>query len=152
MAVLAFLLAGIRILGFTPYVVLSGSMEPTFHVGSMIYVRAVDPEEIRAGDAITFAISGDMAATHRVVEADRENQCFYTKGDANDTADAAPVPYEAVRGKAVFSIPGLGYLSDWITRPPGCYAALTAGGVLLLLILLPDLLFGKEAQKKPKQS
>ena len=72
-AALAFLLAGIRIVGFTPYAVLSGSMEPAFHVGSLIYVKSVDPEDIKVGDAITFRLSGeDTAATHRVIEIDRE--------------------------------------------------------------------------------
>ena len=35
-AVLAFLLAGVRLIGYTPYTVLSGSMEPTYPVGSLI--------------------------------------------------------------------------------------------------------------------
>ena len=107
-AALAFLLAGIRIVGFTPYAVLSGSMEPAFHVGSLIYVKSVDPEDIKVGDAITFRLSGeDTAATHRVIEIDRENQCFYTKGDANETPDASPVPYSSVLGRAVFTVPKL---------------------------------------------
>ena len=47
---LAILLAGIRVIGFTPYTVLSGSMEPTYHVGSIVYVKKVDPTTLRVGD------------------------------------------------------------------------------------------------------
>ncbi|MEA4920934.1 MAG: signal peptidase I [Clostridiaceae bacterium] len=151
-AVLAFMLAGIRFIGFTPYTVLSGSMEPAFHVGSLIYVRSVNPENIKVGDAITFKMSEDMVATHRVIEIDAENQCFYTKGDANNTPDASPVHFTDLKGKAVFTIPKLGFFSNWVMSPPGSYIAMTAGGVLLLLILLPDMLFGTEEKKKSKQS
>ena len=44
--VLAILLVGVRVVGLTPYVVLSGSMEPTYHTGSLIYVKKVDPVTI----------------------------------------------------------------------------------------------------------
>ena len=39
---LAVALVGIRIVGFQVFTVLSGSMEPTYHVGSLIYVWDVD--------------------------------------------------------------------------------------------------------------
>ena len=150
-AALAFLLAGIRIVGFTPYAVLSGSMEPAFHVGSLIYVKSVDPEDIKVGDAITFRLSGeDTAATHRVIEIDRENQCFYTKGDANETPDASPVPYSSVLGRAVFTVPKLGLFSSWLSSAQGKYAAISGVGLLLLLIILPEILF-KDGKGKTQQ-
>ena len=39
---LAIALVGVRVVGLQPYVVLSGSMEPAYHVGSLIYVKSVD--------------------------------------------------------------------------------------------------------------
>ena len=36
---LVVMLAAVRIVGLTPYTVLSGSMEPTYHVGSIIYQK-----------------------------------------------------------------------------------------------------------------
>ena len=65
----AMLLAGVRLVGITPYAVLSGSMEPAFPVGSMIYVKAVDPESIEVGDPITFYLdkeSGVIAALRHI--------------------------------------------------------------------------------------
>ena len=62
----AILLVGVRLVGLRPLVVLSGSMEPTYHVGSMVYVKSVDPESIEVGDPITFLINEDLdMATHR---------------------------------------------------------------------------------------
>ena len=40
---LALLLVGARIVGLQVFTVLSGSMEPTYHTGSLIYVKKVDP-------------------------------------------------------------------------------------------------------------
>lgn len=37
--ILALLLAGVRVFGLTPYTVLSGSMEPNYHVGSLVYIK-----------------------------------------------------------------------------------------------------------------
>lgn len=37
--VIALLLVGARVFGLQVYAVLSGSMEPTYHVGSIIYVK-----------------------------------------------------------------------------------------------------------------
>ncbi len=66
---LAVLLVGVRLVGLTPYTVLSGSMEPTYHVGSLIYVKKVDPAEVKIGDPITFVVNEDLlVATHRVVD------------------------------------------------------------------------------------
>lgn len=139
--VVAILLAGVRLVGFDVFSVLSGSMEPTYHVGSLIYVKDVPADEIEVGDPITFVMNDDLVvATHRVVEIDAENQHFYTKGDANDYVDGAPVHFNNLIGKPVFSIPYLGYFSDFIQNPPGTYIAISAGAIILLLIFLPEIL------------
>ena len=147
----AILLVGVRLVGLRPLVVLSGSMEPTYHVGSMVYVKSVDPESIEVGDPITFLINEDLdMATHRVIEIDAENQHFYTKGDANDAADGAPVHFNNLVGKPLFSIPKLGYISDWVTNPPGMY--LVGAGLLIYLILMfvPDVL--KKAEEADRRA
>nr|MBR4281086.1 signal peptidase I [Clostridia bacterium] len=69
MVFLAAALVGVRLVGLTPYAVLSGSMEPTYHVGSLIYVKAVDHTTVEVGDPITFIVNDDLLlATHRVVD------------------------------------------------------------------------------------
>lgn len=154
--VLAVLLVGVRVVGLTPYVVLSGSMEPTYHVGSMIYVKDVDPADIAVGDPITFRISDDMVATHRVI-AIYEDGSFQTQGDANDAPDGAPVSPENLVGKPVFTVPYLGFLADWMMKPPGLYITVTAAVVLIVLMFLPGILQKAEeadrrdAEKKRKR-
>ncbi len=140
-AFLAVALAGVRLFGFTPYAVLSASMTPEYGVGDLVYVKETDPEKIGTGDVITFTADKNLTVvTHRVAEVDRENRCFYTKGDANDSRDAAPVLYENVVGVVRFSLPKLGYLSAYLTGASGRYAGIAVFFALVLLFLLPELI------------
>lgn len=150
---MAILLVGLRLVGLQTYTVLSGSMEPTYPVGALLYVREVEPEEVEVGQPITFVLNEALVvATHRVVEIDAENQHFYTKGDANDAPDASPVHFNNLIGVPVFSIPYLGYISNFIQKPPGLYITIAAGEVFLLLLFLPELIGGGEAKKSPAPS
>ena len=152
--ILALLLVGARVAGLQVFTVLSGSMEPTYHTGSLIYVKKVDPYAIQEGQPITFMLDENTVATHRVVgivpdEEDPTVIRFRTKGDANEAEDARLVHYKNVIGTPVFSIPYLGYVADYIQHPPGRYVALSAGAVLLLLVFLPDV-FSEDPDKKKK--
>ena len=140
---LALLLVGARIFGLQVFTVLSGSMEPTYHTGSLIYVKKVDPYTIQNGQVITFMLDENTVATHRVVgvvpdEEDSSVIRFRTKGDANETEDGGLVHYKNVIGTPVFTIPYLGYVASYIQHPPGMYVAIAAGAVLLMLTFLPD--------------
>ena len=140
MVALAVLLVGVRVVGLTPYTVLSGSMVPTYPVGAMIYVRAVAPQDIQVGTPLTFTLPGGTVATHRVhelVTVNGETQ-YITKGDANESEDGGLVHYKNVIGTPVFTIPYLGYVASYIQHPPGMYVAIAAGAVLLMLTFLPD--------------
>ena len=157
---LAVLLVGVRVVGLTPFVVLSGSMEPTYHTGSLIYVKKVDPFALEAGQVITYMVNEDTVVTHRMVgivpdEEDPSVIRFRTKGDANEAEDGSLVHYKNVIGTPIFSIPYLGYIADYIQHPPGMYIAISAGAVLLLLVFIPDIFADdkdKDESKKKKSS
>lgn len=141
----AVFLMGSRIMGYQVYTVISGSMEPEYRVGDLLYVKKVDVNTIKVGDPITFILNEDLVvATHRVVRVDSENQRFYTKGDANEIEDNDPVHFNNVIGVPQFSIPLLGYVSDYIQHPPGMYVTIAVGVVLILLVFAPDLLGKKK--------
>lgn len=150
--ILVLLLVGVRLFGIQVYTVLSGSMEPTYKIGSVVYVKAVDYQALEAGDVITFMMAEDTIVTHRIVDilSDQEDAStlrFQTKGDANNTIDGGLIHYKNVLGKPVFSIPKLGYLVYFIQRPPGVYLALAFGMLLLVLVFIPDLLADQEKEK-----
>ena len=154
---LAVAFVGVRVVGLQPFTVLSGSMEPTYHTGSLIYVKSVEPQDVHVGDPITFVLNEDLVvATHRVIEIDAENERFYTKGDANESADGSPVHFNNLIGVPVFTIPLLGYVANFVTNPPGMYIALAGVAVLLLLTFVPDLIkkvdSGGDANAKGKKN
>lgn len=108
--ILALLLVGVRLVGLQAFTALSGSIEPTYHTGSLIYVKKVDPFSITKGQPITFMLDENTVATHRVVgivpdEEDPSVIRFRTKGDANDAEDGRLVHYRNVIGTPVFTIP-----------------------------------------------
>ena len=114
--ILAMLLVGVRVFGIKIYIVLSGSMEPVFQTGSVVYVKTVDPDELQVDDIITYKLD-NVTVTHRIIELvkDENNSDvigFRTKGDANQAADNGMVLKENVIGEAVSAIPKLGFLAD----------------------------------------
>ena len=118
-----------KFVGYTPYTVITGSMEPKYHVGCVTYVKPVDFDELKDGDVITFT-TGSLTVTHRIVSIDKEKQTVITKGDANNTEDGS-IAYSNIKGKATdFSIPYLGYAIVWVS---------TIKGKILLLIILAGL-------------
>lgn len=141
-----------KFVGMTPLAVLSGSMEPTYHVGSLIYVKDADPEEVQVGEPITFKISDDTMVTHRVVAIDQEAKTFQTKGDANDNVDGGAVAYENLVGKPVFTIPYMGYLAVYANTTTGMIITVTIILVILILTFLPDFLMkGDDEEEKAEK-
>lgn len=95
------------------YTVLSGSMEPEYPTGCLLFVKPVGIQQLKKGDVITFR-RGDMIVTHRITEVFTKEEhsaevLFRTKGDANDTEDEGVVTKEDVIGVPAWKIPGLGY-------------------------------------------
>ena len=154
---LALLLVGARLIGLQVFTVLSGSMEPTYHTGSLIYVKKVDATKLSEGTVITFMLDEDTIATHRIVgvvpdEEDPSVIRYRTKGDANESEDGGLVHYKNVVGTPVFTIPKLGYLANYIQHPPGTYVAISAGALILLLMFLPELLGMLTGDEKKEQA
>lgn len=150
---LAIALVGVRLIGLRTYVVLSGSMEPAYPTGSLIYVKEVDVHQLKEKDVITFMIDEDTIATHRIIEVlvDEEDSSvvrFRTQGDANDSPDGSLVHYKNVIGSPIFCVPYLGYVANFIQNPPGKYLSIGFGTILLVLVFLPDLLGDDDENKK----
>lgn len=153
MVILAILLAGVRILGLDVYVILSGSMEPEYPVGGIVYVGEPDFQKLGEQDVITFQLSEDVVATHRIIEvvpdeSDPSIVRYRTKGDANDAEDGALVEQSQVIGTPVFKLPYLGYLAMFIQTSRGKYLAIAVCAALLLIVVLTELLTGDDGKKK----
>ncbi|WP_420881856.1 signal peptidase I [Rhodococcus sp. (in: high G+C Gram-positive bacteria)] len=120
MGVLALTIVIPRIVGATPYTVLTGSMKPTYPPGTLIVVRPQDPQTLTVGDPITFQWESGKpeVVTHRITQVRRTSQgdlTFVTHGDNNPSPDERPVVPEQVRGKVWYSMPYVGYINNYIT-------------------------------------
>jgi len=112
-------------------IVMSGSMEPAIHTGSVIIIK---PEaRYKIGDVITFGkdTKKDVPTTHRIKEmrAEEGKYVYRTKGDANKSEDVSEVPENTVIGKVLFSVPFVGFVLDFAKKPAG----------FVLLVVVPAL-------------
>ncbi len=100
------------LLGFYPTTIASGSMRPTMDVGDIAITTSIAPSEIQIGDIVQFWREGEMIL-HRIVEIQQVGAMrqFITKGDANPISDTDPVQPSQIRGKLVFIVPKLGWVS-----------------------------------------
>lgn len=127
-----------RFAGIQSYVVVSGSMEPTIPVGSLVFAKEVEPATLQKGDIIVFysteaaspsgGVNGAIPITHRVVENNTEAGEVITKGDANESEDMNPAAYINIVGKVFTHIPGLGLLAAPLATVTG-----KIGAVLIIL-------------------
>lgn len=105
LSMLAWVLLPIVLFGWTPLVVVSGSMQPAIRAGDVVLVEPVD-HIVGPGTVIAYD-AGSGTVLHRVVEVD-ESGAYTTKGDANTAPDSTPVLGEEVTGQGRLVVPYLG--------------------------------------------
>lgn len=131
-----FSIGGVRL-----FSVLSGSMEPIIHTGSVIFDLPSGSYEV--GDIVTRTTgTSGVTVTHRIIEkAVLDGKTVYhTKGDANNVADEEDVDASAFVGKVAFSVPYLGFAMNFAKTREG----------FLLLVIIPAVLVIYEELKKMK--
>ncbi len=114
----------VKIFGYSGLIILTGSMEPTYHPGDLIFIR--EQKDYKVRDTITFHQHG-MIVTHRIIKKDGTK--FITQGDANNTADE-PIQLSDIEGKVIRRVGGVGKAILFLQSAPGILA------VLVTLILL----------------
>ena len=130
------------IFGIVPYVVLSGSMEPTMKTGSLCFInKNTNIEKIKVDDVIAFKMKDGTLVTHRAIEINDSG--IVTKGDNNKVADSNVVAKENFVGKNLFWIPKVGYVVKAFQTTKGKIIAVT----LIILLLVFGFLFGEDKKK-----
>ncbi len=111
------------IAGYSFMRTLTGSMEPTIPVHSLVVVQQTDPSELAVGDIITFkstnqALEGSLN-THRITQIDEKNGqlSFHTKGDANAIEDTELVASGNIVGRVVFVSAWIGVAASLLSNP-----------------------------------
>ena len=122
-------LMGVRAFGITPYVVPEDMEGLPWSAGALLYVRQEQPETLQPGDTIAYVTDSDLSLEGGVIgSVDTERRFFYVEG--------TPVYWDNVLGQPLWGIDGLGYVSGYISRPPGLYLVLGAAVVLALLVVV----------------
>ena len=135
-----------RAMGYQLYTVITGSMEPNVPVGSLVFVKYVEPDEIQEEEIIAFYGGKDSNAiiTHRVVENRVFMGEFVTKGDANSDVDMNPVSYSELVGRVELSVPVAGTIAQFLTSMQGKVTAASFIGLAIILNILAVILDKKK--------
>ena len=127
-----------KAMGYQLYTVISGSMEPEIPVGSLVYIKGMEPKDVQVKDVIAYYGGQDSNAiiTHRVMENRVIMGEFITKGDANQTEDMNPIEYEYFIGRVELTIPEAGVLAQLFTSMDGKIAAACMIGLAFVLHII----------------
>ena len=129
--------------GIVPYVILSGSMEPTIKTGSLCFInKQVDVQEIKKKDVIAFKLDDGTLVTHRVDKINKDG--IITKGDNNKRVDDGVVTANNYVGKNIFWIPKAGYVVMAFQSTRGKIVLITC----VVLLFIVGMLFGDDTKKK----
>ena len=126
-------------MGYKPFIVLSGYMEPAIRTGDLVITGKADTADLKAGDVIAYRYGEETVITHRIkdVSLEVDKRAFITKGVANIADDIGMPTEDLVEGRLRWTVPGRGDAAMFLQTP---YGLLSAAGVPLLAYLLIDLL------------
>lgn len=125
------------LLGYTPLVVKTNSMSPTFDAGDLIFIKKCDPDTLKEGDIICFhtIIDNEYALnTHRIEKIDESNgvRSYTTMGDNNNgIADRHIISNGDIVGKYTGHLKKAGKVMGFLSSSTG----------FLIVIVIPMLLF-----------
>ena len=129
--------------GIVPYVVLSGSMEPTIKTGSLCFInKKAKYSSIKEKDIIAYKMTDGTLVTHRVVSISKNK--ITTKGDNNEEVDYNPITKSNFVGKNIYWIPKLGFVVVAFQSTKGKIIIITC--VVLLLVF--GLFFDEKTKKE----
>lgn len=103
--------------GAIPLTVLTSSMTPSLPPGTLVIVRAVDPDVLRVGDVATYQIEPGRRGviTHRIIAVSASTdgtRTFTFQGDANSDADPGQIVEAQIQGVVWYSVPYIGYVNN----------------------------------------
>lgn len=136
------------LLGYQPFVVRSGSMVPTYHVGDVVLVEQVRADELRPGEVASLRYYPEFgeSLTHRVrsVRAVDEGVQVETRGDANDSSEVWTVAPDAMVGRVVASVPAIGAPATLVRTA----VAPLVIGLVVLAVLVAAVLGGHRLRRR----
>jgi len=141
----------------------SHPFERTLHVGDLIVVEGVKPEDIyaapfnasgRSGDIIVFhSLYADELIVHRAIEKTVVNGTvvsFVTKGDANPGPDQS-IPASSMVGKVILRVPWIGHLALYMRNSTGILLIVMLIIILIVVEFILPIMTGKKTDNNPDE-
>ena len=97
----------LSIFNYRMFTVISGSMEPRYNIGDVLFAKEVEPESIKVGDTISYLGTQnsfrDKVVTHEVTKIEKTDGKYYfhTKGLTNLVEDPI-VSEDQLYGKVIY--------------------------------------------------
>lgn len=135
------------ILGYKPFIVMSGSMMSQIEIGDLVFVKETDATSLKENDIIAFKDEENLVTTHRIINVINENGeiSFETKGDSNNVKDEKRVYPKDIEGIYIFKIEKLGKFILFLQEPQGFSI------MMLAILIIGAVLFIKDNQKDNKE-
>lgn len=124
------------------------SMEPTFHKGDFVIVRAADQYDVRDIAAYKNQELEEATVIHRIVKINKDN--FVFQGDNNTWVDDYKPTKDEIIGKLWLHFPVIGNGINWLKKPINlALVILVVGGILMIKPSKTILKKGKKIEKSP---
>ena len=128
-------------------------MAPAIPLGSLIFMTPAVPDQLRAGDVITFPRPGhpEELITHRIVATDQGSggPIFQTKGDANAEPDGWRLSLHGRGWRYAFGVGVLGFVVAAAQSPMGRLVAIVIPSLLLGLLVFVQIWRNRRAFPVP---
>ncbi|MDD4565909.1 MAG: signal peptidase I [Eubacteriales bacterium] len=136
-------------MGYKPFIVLSGSMEPVFYSGDLAFVKETPADSLKEGDIVAFR-EGNSVITHRImaITAEEDERQYITKGDNNNTEDRIIVTDEKIEGLYLSKISGLGNTAMFMQTPLGMVIFIA---LPLIFFILYDIFRRRHYEKRERE-
>lgn len=128
--------------GMEPFVIVSGSMEPSIPTGSMVVVDTNLKGTEKEGDAVAYKLQDGPVVVHRLAEI-TEDGSYLMKGDANNASDMEQISPSQVVGRVSRVLPKAGYAARYFIRTQGVPVGSIAAVFGMVFLNLMDAVLSK---------
>lgn len=135
-------------LGYRVYTVLGGSSEPDIHYGSIVIDLKVPYKELKVGDYVTWSRRGNAYVTHKIIEINSKDNIVTSQTDyfaepGQTVSPDAPVTYEQIQGKVIYTIPLVGRILYSFKNMIFTNFGINVLGIMTIVLILATYYFFK---------
>ena len=141
------------IFNYRMFTVISGSMEPRYKIGDVLFAKEVKPESLKVGDTISYlgkqGSFRDKVVTHEVTRIEKVDGKYYfhTKGLTNLVEDPV-VSEDQLYGKVIYKSVIISLVYKIVSTNIGFYLFIIVPILYIVASELITTMLDKEAKKR----